>query len=162
VVDAIAAGLISEAAQLTFEYMASTCAEVGWPIPQSPSALPESLQVEVVDLAQSYPPTGMFFVALRRGLPIGCVGLQVKTAVTAEVKRLYVRPEERGGIGRLLMESLHLHAHNAGLQRLLLDVVPSREHVIEFYRRLGYVETMPYTAEPIPMVYMERSTDTPV
>ena len=54
VVDAIAAGLISEAAQLTFEYMASTCAEVGWPIPQSPSDLPESLQVEVVDLAQSY------------------------------------------------------------------------------------------------------------
>jgi histone acetyltransferase (RNA polymerase elongator complex component) len=47
-----------------------------------------------------------------------------------------------------------------GLQRLIIDVIPSRVHVIEFYRKLGYAETDPYAVEPIPMVYMTRAVHT--
>ena len=155
--DVIAAGDVSQAAQLAFEYMAATCAEVGGPIPAAPVNLPDPLRSEVEDLARAYPPPGSFFVAYRLGHPIGCVGLQAKEEATAEVKRLYVRSAERGGVGRTLMNALHLHARNAGLQRLVLDVIPSRVYVIEFYRKLGYFESEPYVEELIPMIFMRRT-----
>lgn len=155
VLDAFATGHVVEATELVFEYMAATCAEVGWRIPAAPTELPEPLRREVDDLAGAYAPPGTFLVGCRRGRPIGGVGLQMREPATAEVKRLYVRPGERGGVGRVLMEALHARASRIGIQRLVLDVLPTRTHVIELYRQLGYVETEPYAVEPVPMVYME-------
>jgi hypothetical protein len=44
------------------------------------------------------------------------------------------------------------------MTRLILDVMPSRTGVIDFYRRLGYTRTEPFATEsPIPMIYLERS-----
>ena len=97
----------------------------------------------------------MFLVAYRHQRPIGGVGLRVRERGTAEVKHLYVRPDERGGMGRLLMEQLHRRAADGGIRRLVLDVLMSRTHVIELYRQLGYTDTEPYTHEPVPVIFME-------
>jgi GNAT superfamily N-acetyltransferase len=155
VLDAFATGHVADAAELVFEYMATTCAEVGWLVPAAPAELPESLRREVENLVGAYAAPGTFLIGLRQGRPIAGVGLQMRGQATAEVKRLYVRPIERGGVGRILMEALHARASRIGIGRLVLDVLPTRAHVIELYRQLGYVETEPYTVEPVPMVYME-------
>ncbi|WP_250286649.1 MULTISPECIES: GNAT family N-acetyltransferase [unclassified Frankia] len=90
--------------------------------------------------------------------PIGCVGLAPRPpASTAEIKRLYVRPTHRGGIGRVLMEHAHQHAARHRFTRLVLDALPTRTAVISFHRRLGYTDIEPYDTEsPIPMIYMQR------
>lgn len=91
--------------------------------------------------------------------PVGCVGLQVRQASgTAEIRRLYVRPDYRLlGVARQLIDRVHRHAAEHGVQRLILDVMPSRTHVIDFYRRLGYTETAPFPTEaPDPMIYLHR------
>jgi ribosomal protein S18 acetylase RimI-like enzyme len=80
--------------------------------------------------------------------------MQVRDSQVAEVKHLYVRPGERGGIGRQLMDTLHSRAKENGLQRLVLDVLISRDNVTNFYRRLGYVDIEPYTVEPVPVIFL--------
>ena len=55
------------------------------------------------------------------------------------------------------MTSAHEHAARVGFARTVLDVMPSRTAVIDFYRRLGYTDTAPYTDWPLPMVYLERT-----
>lgn len=90
----------------------------------------------------------------RRNSPIGAVGMQMRDSHVAEVKHLCVRPDERGGVGRQLMDALRSRAKENGLQRLVLDVLISRDNAINFYRRLGYVDTEPYRVEPVPVRFL--------
>src|ERR1035438_993114 len=154
IVGALQVRQLSDATDLVFEYMTATLDEVGWPVPARSSDLPDEWRREVDDLAASYPPPGMFLVAYRHQRPIGGVGLQVREPGTAEVKHLYVRPDERGGVGRLLMEHLDRRAADGGIRRLVLDVLTSRTQVIDLYRQLGYTDTEPYTREPVPATFM--------
>jgi GNAT superfamily N-acetyltransferase len=158
VLDALAAGRDCDAVELVFEYMAATQAATGQPVPAGIGQLPATLARECRDLAAAYPAPGALLVAYRDGQPIGCVGLAPRLpAGTAEVKRLYVRPAHRGGIGRVLMSHAHRHAAQHGFTRLVLDVLPARANVIEFYRRLGYTEADPQgTESPVPMICMQR------
>lgn len=154
IVDASATGKVPDAAELFFEYMAATLQEVGWSVPTGPSELPEEWRSEVEHLASAYPPPGALLVVYRRNSPIGAVGMQMRDSHVAEVKHLYVRPDERGGVGRQLMDALRSRAKENGLQRLVLDVLISRDNAINFYRRLGYVDTEPYRVEPVPVRFL--------
>ncbi|HZB48318.1 MAG TPA: GNAT family N-acetyltransferase, partial [Mycobacteriales bacterium] len=60
----------------------------------------------------------------------------------------------RGGVGRVLMTQLHEHADRHRL-RLVLDVLPTRTHVIALYEDLGYRST-PSGSTAAPLVVMER------
>jgi GNAT superfamily N-acetyltransferase len=84
-----------------------------------------------------------------------CVALQYSGSATAEVKRLYVRPAHRGGVGRALMLRLHEYAagHRLSLQ---LDVLAARRNVIALYRDLGYRLIEPAQQQATPLVVMER------
>jgi GNAT superfamily N-acetyltransferase len=154
IVDALTVSQLSDATELVVEYMALTFNEVGLPVP-APSELPEDWRREVADLAAAYPPPGTFLVAYRGQRPIGGVGIQVREPGTVEVRHLYVRPGERGGVGRLLMDQLHRRAADGGIRRLVLDVLTSRTHAIDFYRRLGYTDAEPFTVVPVPVIFME-------
>jgi ribosomal protein S18 acetylase RimI-like enzyme len=61
------------------------------------------------------------------------------------------------------MRHAHRHAADHGFARLVLDVMPTRTHVIDFYRRLGYTDADPYTAEtsdpPETRSAVDRQTD---
>jgi ribosomal protein S18 acetylase RimI-like enzyme len=147
---------------LVFEYMATTQGERGRAVPASIDQLPGILHTECVDLASAYRPPGALLIAYQHDQPIGCVGLKpVPPPGTIEVKRLYVRPtHRRSGAARLLMHHAHHHAAEHGFHRLVLDVMPTRTHVIAFYRELGYTDTTPYPAEsPDPMIYLHRTLD---
>jgi GNAT superfamily N-acetyltransferase len=159
VVSAFAAGRGDDAAALVFEYMAATQAETGRAVPAGIGELPAVLQHECRNLQALYRPPGALLIADHGGQPAGCGGLaSCSEEGTAEIKRLYVRPAyRRTGIARILMSHAHHHAAQHGITRLILDVLPARTAVIDFYRSLGYTETGPYATEsPVPMIYMER------
>ena len=164
VLDGLASGRESDAAALVFEYMAATEAEAGRRVPAGISQLPPVLRLECENLAVVYASPGALLVACQAGRPAGCVGLaSLPEAGTAEVKRLYVRPWfRRAGIGRLLMAHLHQQAAQRRFARLMLDVMPARTGVIDFYRRLGYEECDPFRTESrIPMISMQRRVADP-
>lgn len=68
-----------------------------------------------------------------------CVGVDFPAAGTAELHRLYVRPDLRGsGLGRRLVEHVEAEAASLGAQRMTLwsDTRFSNAH--RLYERLGY------------------------
>jgi GNAT superfamily N-acetyltransferase len=166
VVDAIAAGRRTEAAALIFEYMAMTEAEGGRPVPASLDALHPVLAAECRFLESTYAPPGVVLLACVAGPAIGCVGLKYRPASEdCELKRLYVRPAHRGrGVARALLMAAHAHAARMRIGHVVLDVMPSRSHVIEFYRRAGYRDAEPYRDFQSSMVVLRRAalpTDAP-
>lgn len=150
---------LPDAQTLVFEYMASTQREAGRAVPTSIDELPGILRTECTDLATAYQPPGALLLAYYHQEPIGCVCLKpAPPADIIEVKRLYVRPaHRRRGAANMLMHHAHCHATDNGFARLVLDVMPTRTHVIDFYRRLGYTDAHPYPAEAAdPMIYLQR------
>jgi N-acetylglutamate synthase-like GNAT family acetyltransferase len=159
VVSAFAAGRGRDAAALVFEYMAATLAETGRAVPAGIGELPAVLERECRNLPFIYRAPGALLIADHGGQLCGCVGLACCSQDgTAEIRRLYVRPDWRdNGIAGTLMRHAHHHAGQHGMTRLILDVLPVRTRVIDFYRQLGYTETEPFATEsPSPMIYMER------
>ena len=96
-------------------------------------------------------PSGLFLLACVNGELAGCVGLLRHAPDTAEVKRLYVRPSFRGlQLGRQLMVALIGRAQALGCQRLILDAVPQTTVAQQLYEAIGFEETAPYYAQPVP------------
>jgi GNAT superfamily N-acetyltransferase len=149
-------GRLPDAQRLLFEYMAATEVEAGRASVAAPEQLPASLRDEQVDPGAVYRAPGDLLLAIEGDEAVGCVGLRVLDEATAEVRRLFVRPGHRGsGAATLLMHAAHALASDAGLAKVVLDVMPSRREVIQWYRRLGYAEVAPPARNPYGMVFME-------
>lgn len=85
----------------------------------------------------------VFLVAEARGEAVGCGGLREIDAVTAEVKRMYVRPEARGtGLARAILAALEATALERGWTTLRLETgdADHQPDANRFYRREGYRE----------------------
>jgi len=96
-------------------------------------------------------PSGLFLIADSAQTIAGCVGLLQHGKHTAEVKRLYVRPAFRGQrLGEKLIVALIERARQLGVRRLILDAVPQTTVAQQLYERLGFQETAPYYAKPVP------------
>ena len=92
------------------------------------------------------PPAGLFLVA---GDGAGCAGLRRHDAATAEVKRLWVRPDQRGsGLARALMAAVEAAARDWGCTRLVLDTSRHLPAALAFYRRAGWTEVARYNDNP--------------
>lgn len=103
-------------------------------------------------------PTGALLLAYYGETAIGCVGIRQLEQDTAELKRLYVRPDyRRFKIGRQLMEAaLHI-ARELNYQRIRLDTTPSQAQAQNLYRSMGFYEIRPYRHNPIGgAVFMEK------
>ncbi len=88
---------------------------------------------------------GVFLIARRRGVPVACGGVLVLDAATAELRRIYARPEERGsGVARALMARLERAAAERGLSRILLETGDRQTRAMRFYEALGYTRIPPY------------------
>jgi putative acetyltransferase len=111
----------------------------------------QSFDDELAGLPGRYtPPDGALFVARVDGEPIGCVGLRSLDAETCELKRLFVRPSQRGGgTGRRLLEEAVAEARRLGYRRLRLDTVPGMERAQALYERFGFREIAAYAQNPI-------------
>ena len=97
------------------------------------------------------PPSGLFVLAHVGDELAGCAGLLVHHSHTAEVKRVYVRPAHQGlGLGEALLQRLMALAPTLNANHLILDAVAPTTHAQALYRRMGFAETPPYYANPVP------------
>jgi GNAT superfamily N-acetyltransferase len=95
-------------------------------------------------------PSGRLLLAVDGPRTVGCVGLRAFEGAACELKRLYVRREERGhGVARLLVATVLDEARTAGYRRVLLDTLPSMTEAAALYRSFGFVEAPPYYTNPI-------------
>ena len=112
----------------------------------------QSFDEELKNLPGAYgPPNGRLLLARYRGYAAGCVALRKLEAGICEMKRLYVRPADRGrGLGKMLVEFLIAEARAIGYERMRLDTIASAmPDAIAVYRRMGFEEIAPYSAIPI-------------
>jgi GNAT superfamily N-acetyltransferase len=99
------------------------------------------------DPADFEPPAGAFFAGYLDGVPVATgawrrVGEQrLGTASTAEIKRMYVVPEQqRRGLARRMLAHLESTAVEAGIEALILSTGTMQPEAIALYEASGYEE----------------------
>jgi GNAT superfamily N-acetyltransferase len=96
-------------------------------------------------------PNGALLIACARADAAGCAALRPLDASTAEMKRLYVRPQYRSiGLGARLVEAVIDAARQAGYHELRLDTLPTMAAAQALYRRFGFVEIPAYNDRHLP------------
>ncbi|KXF51987.1 acetyltransferase [Rhodococcus sp. SC4] len=76
---------------------------------------------------------------------VGVAALKPVDAVTAEIKRVYVRPAVRGhGLARGMMDYLLSDARIEGYRRVRLESARFMIAAHALYRSYGFVETTPF------------------
>ena len=134
--------LVAAARRLFEEYAASLGFDLGF----------QGFEAELRGLPGAYaPPGGVLLLLVEGETTLGCVALRRLDDEAAELKRLYLRPEARGGgRGRALTEAALREARGLGYRRVRLDTVPGMEAAQALYRTLGFREIAPYRENPIP------------
>ncbi|MGB9071189.1 MAG: GNAT family N-acetyltransferase [Terriglobales bacterium] len=112
----------------------------------------QSFDEELKNLPGAYgPPSGRLLLARYADHAAGCIALRKLETGICEMKRLYVRPDDRGrGLGRMLVARLIDEARLIGYERMRLDTIESAmKDAVALYRRMGFREIAPYSAIPI-------------
>jgi len=111
----------------------------------------QNFEDELATLPGKYaPPLGRLILAWNGDFAIGCVALRPVDASTGEMKRLYVRPGQRGQhLGRRLAERICQEAREAGYQRIFLDTLPTMTAALQLYEALGFIPVAPYVFNPL-------------
>ena len=101
-------------------------------------------------------PSGCLLLGRVDGVAVACVGMRRKSAEACEMKRLYVRESARRyGLGRRLALAAIAAARTLGYGRMVLDTLESLGPARGLYASLGFRETAPYYANPLPgVVYL--------
>ena len=115
-------------------------------------------ELKTIDI-QYNKPGGALLLAYKDNIPVGCAGIRELEMDTAELKRMFVRPEYRGyKIGQKLLElSLDL-AKVLSYSKIGLDTLPGMTSAQNLYRTFGFYEIPSYRFNPIKgTVYMEKN-----
>jgi putative acetyltransferase len=84
-------------------------------------------------------PEARYMVAVVGRTAVGCGAIQPLDPVTAELKRMYVRPDHRGrGVARRLLSALEAWAVSAGYDRIRLEAGILQPEAIGLYESSGY------------------------
>ncbi len=76
---------------------------------------------------------------LEDGQAVACGGYKENAPGTAEIKRVFARPESRGrGFGKAIMDALEARARAQGYARLILETGRMLDAAIRLYVSLGY------------------------
>lgn len=95
-------------------------------------------------------PDGTLLLCTHETHPVGCVAVRRWDSQTAEMKRLYVRPQYHGrGYGLILAQHAVDWARDAGYARMLLDTMPQMTQAQRLYERLGFRDVQPYRFNPV-------------
>jgi putative acetyltransferase len=113
----------------------------------------------LLDAAALTDPAVTFLVVRDLREAIGCGALRRDPRGWGEVKRMYVRPDQRGrGIGKWVVAELEALARDAGLPLLRLETGIHNADAIALYRATGFVECAAFgDYKPDPLsVFMEK------
>jgi putative acetyltransferase len=95
---------------------------------------------------------GTFLVARDGGRAVGCGAIRLLDPATAEIKRMFVEPDQRGRrIGWAVLDALEAAARRLGVRRLVLETGVYQEAAIALYRSAGFTEVAcwgEYAASP--------------
>ncbi len=88
---------------------------------------------------------GGFFMASLDGKLVGCGAFRLIEARTAEIKRMYVSPSERGrGVGRAILARLEAEVRARGADRLVLETGERQHEAMALYERAGFTRIPPF------------------
>jgi ribosomal protein S18 acetylase RimI-like enzyme len=121
------------------------------------------LEKDMKNLNKFMPPLGRLFLAFNDNRPAGIACIKALTPDTGEIKRMYVRPENRNqGLGCALLNRLLEESGRIGYERLRLDSAPFMTEAHTLYRTAGFTEIDAYEGTDIPKelrgywVFMEK------
>jgi GNAT superfamily N-acetyltransferase len=98
-----------------------------------------------LDEEEVAPGRGVLLLCRKQGMAIGCGALRTLDQTSAELKRMYVVPAERGhGVGRVLLDELLRHARALGRTRLVLETGVRQPDAIALYSRYGFQQIPPW------------------
>jgi putative acetyltransferase len=118
--------------------VAETLAEFGFPLESS------GVDADLDDIRAAYQQRGgAFRVLVDDGdAVVGCGGIYPVDEQTAELRKMYFRPEARGqGFGRELLMDLVSQARTSGFDRIVLETASNLTTAIRLYERYGFTET---------------------
>lgn len=133
---------------------------VAWAGTQDPDAATaptfHDLQAELDGLPGLFaPPKGCFLLARRTGLAAGCVAFRQIDPETVELKRMFVRPDQRGhGVGMALVRALLDGARAQGRRQVTLSSYHTMTGTHRIYRAVGFRD-QPAPAD-FPELYLGR------
>ena len=82
-------------------------------------------------------------VAYENGAAVGCGAIKEYTEGVAEIKRMFVRAEQRGrGIAKSILSELETWASELDFSECILETVIKQPEAIALYQKSGY-ETIP-------------------
>ncbi|GAA3370971.1 GNAT family N-acetyltransferase [Streptomyces sannanensis] len=118
-----------------------------WRRPATEQEIDEGLTDDGVE--ELAPPTGEFLVGRHGGKPAACAGLKLLDPETAELTRVFVRPQWRGtGGGAALLAGLEEAAGNLGVRRMVLDTRLDLVEARGLYVKHGFREIPAYNSGP--------------
>jgi putative acetyltransferase len=99
----------------------------------------------------------LYVAAFLGGSPAGCGALREFDRTTAEVRRMYVRPEHRRQhVGRAILLHLIAGARQLGYERLVLETGNRQAAAIIFYENHGFKPIEPFgehVSDPTSLCY---------
>jgi GNAT superfamily N-acetyltransferase len=112
----------------------------------------QGFEREFAELPGAYaPPRGALLIARAPEGIVGCVALRPLEESICELKRLYVRPTQRGsGLGRQLVQAIVTRGRELGYERMRLDTGPWMKAAQALYTEAGFREIPQYTVNPVP------------
>ncbi|WP_327391563.1 GNAT family N-acetyltransferase (plasmid) [Streptomyces microflavus] len=85
------------------------------------------------------PSEGLFLIARRGPMSVGCGGIRHLEPGTAEIKRMYVISESRGtGAGRAIFQMLEDTAQRCDVRRIVLETGVGNHAALALYEGAGY------------------------
>lgn len=122
----------------------------------------EGLDLDAPDMPKAGPnelgpPDGTFLVGYDGERAICCGGLKRLPDGAAEIKRMYVVPDERGrGVARQLLDALEGAARGLGYSIVRLDTGDRQPGAIRLYGRAGYREVANFNGNPAAAYFGEK------
>jgi putative acetyltransferase len=114
----------------------------------------------IMDVDSLALPEVAVFVVRREGTPVGCVAI-VNRGDYGELKRLYVRPANRGqGLSRILLAQLETAARLMGLPVVRLETGTLQPEALGFFEASGFARRGPFGDYPVDdpyCVFMEKA-----
>ncbi len=115
-------------------------------------------------LCAAEPPEGVFYLVRRDGLVVGMGGVRGTADGASEMKRVFVRPDQRGGgLGATIVRRLVSDATSFGYASMRLDSGPFMTSAHRLYEAEGFCDRPIYDGVEVPSElhhdwrFMERS-----
>jgi N-acetylglutamate synthase-like GNAT family acetyltransferase len=115
------------------------------------------LQHDMDEVNKFMPPNGRLLIAVDDTMVVGCACMHTINPTIAELKRMYVRPDQRRkGLGRVLIQALISDIREAGYTKIRLDSARFMKEAHVLYRSLGFQEIDPYPESEAPEAFRKH------